>query len=52
MNLSYGDLRKAFGLGNMKRSVLPSPQQVADAVVTIRRAKLPDPAEYPNAGSF
>ena len=52
VNLSYGDLRKAFGLGNMKRSVLPSPQQVADAVVTIRRGKLPDPAEYPNAGSF
>lgn len=49
VNISYGALASAL---NDKGLVKPSPQQVAETVIAIRKDKLPDPAQLPNAGSF
>jgi len=47
--ISYGDIAKELqkeGIGN------PGLREISNAVITIRKSKLPDPAELGNAGSF
>jgi UDP-N-acetylmuramate dehydrogenase len=46
-NLRYAELAR-----ELEGVAAPSPRQVAEAVIAVRRRKLPDPAEIGNAGSF
>lgn len=49
-NTSYPDIQEE--LSRMGRAGSPTPVHVAEAVVRVRRRKLPDPRKIPNAGSF
>ena len=47
-NIAYADLNAVFA----QQERPPGPRDVANAVINIRRRKLPDPAEIGNVGSF
>ena len=49
-NLEYGNLRAELERQGIDGS--PTPQQLRQVIIDIRRSKLPDPEEQGNAGSF
>ncbi|WP_439557329.1 UDP-N-acetylmuramate dehydrogenase [Dyadobacter sp.] len=49
LNIGYGDVQRV--LAEMEVSV-PTIKDVSEAIMRIRRSKLPDPAKIGNAGSF
>ncbi|KPQ00644.1 MAG: UDP-N-acetylmuramate dehydrogenase MurB [Bacteroidetes bacterium HLUCCA01] len=49
LNLGYGDIRTVLADRNIQT---PTPRDVSEAVIFIRKSKLPDPALLGNAGSF
>lgn len=49
LDTQYGAIREVL---EQKKITAPTPRDVSDAVISIRRSKLPDPAVIGNAGSF
>jgi UDP-N-acetylmuramate dehydrogenase len=49
LNIVYGDIKKELDQLDIEK---PSIEQISNAVITIRKSKLPDPKELGNCGSF
>ncbi|TBX64986.1 UDP-N-acetylmuramate dehydrogenase [Flavobacterium silvisoli] len=49
INISYGDITKELAKQNV---ITPTLKDVSNAVIAIRKSKLPDPKELGNSGSF
>ena len=49
LNVGYGDVQKTLAEMNV---AIPTIKDVSDAIIQIRKSKLPDPAQIGNAGSF
>lgn len=50
INFSYGDISNE--LANMQISSAPTIKQLSDAIINIRKSKLPEPTELGSGGSF